>query len=38
MDKAKRDHGLAAIYAEIQRIACGDVTQDEFAKALGNIK
>jgi len=38
MDKNNRDDGLAAIHAELEKIAAGDVTQQEYDKALGNIR
>ncbi len=34
MDKVKRDQGLSSIYKEIEEIAAGNVTEDEFNKAL----
>jgi len=38
MDKAKRDQWLSSIYKEIAGIAAGDITQEEFDMALGNIR
>jgi len=34
MDKNNRDDGLAAIHAELKKISLGDVTQEEYDKAL----
>ena len=36
MDKSKRTEGKNAIYHELEKIASGDITNDELQKALGN--
>ena len=38
MDKNKRKEGKDAIYHELEKIARGDVSQDELTQAIGNMK
>ncbi len=38
MDKNNWDEGLGAIHTELEKIASGDVTEEEYVKALGNIR
>jgi len=38
MDKTKRDQGLSSIYKEIEEIASGNVSEEEFTQAMGNIR